>query len=243
MVMLQKSTGRKKFITKVKKTKHRGVYSQTTKNKGIRYFAKCTKHQKIYYSKVFSAIKQAIKAYEILAEKLHENYAYRVTPTQIKEYEKEIKNQQMYHCFVARGKSNFRGVMKRHGKYQSYIHHNGKTRHIGLYETAQKAAIVYDIIAKKFHGKKAILNFGWHGKATPHQIECYKLCSPDFFGFTYQQAAEILGITASAICVALRWLKRDYPNLFPIRRKTTLVGKSGQQQYETWMDFEVKKQF
>lgn len=57
--------------------------------------------------------------------------------------------------------SKYRGVhfFKRDGNWQAQIRSNGKSKHIGYFNTEEEAAIAYDEFAKEIHGKFAKLNF------------------------------------------------------------------------------------
>lgn len=57
--------------------------------------------------------------------------------------------------------SGYYGVscMKSCGRYEAYIHHNGKKIYLGLYATAEEAAKVRDKEALRLFGKYAQLNF------------------------------------------------------------------------------------
>ena len=57
--------------------------------------------------------------------------------------------------------TGFYGVsyMKKTGKYESYIHKNGKKHYLGIYETAAEAAKARDIAAVKLFGEYAKLNY------------------------------------------------------------------------------------
>jgi len=63
---------------------------------------------------------------------------------------------------VSRSKNTgFRGVRftPRKTAFQAVIKKDGKTLCLGSYKTAEQAARVYDVAAKKLHGKFAMLNF------------------------------------------------------------------------------------
>lgn len=57
--------------------------------------------------------------------------------------------------------SGFKGVWwyPRRRKYQAYIRHNYKRFHLGLFVTAEQAAVAYDTAARKYFGEFAWLNF------------------------------------------------------------------------------------
>jgi hypothetical protein len=58
------------------------------------------------------------------------------------------------------GKSGFRGVEKtRSGKFRAYIQMHYKNMHLGVKETAEEAARLYDFAAIRHFGEFATLNF------------------------------------------------------------------------------------
>lgn len=56
-------------------------------------------------------------------------------------------------------KSGFKGVCFKRGKWMAYIQANKKWKHLGYHESAEAAALVYDIAAKEMHGEYAKVNF------------------------------------------------------------------------------------
>lgn len=65
-------------------------------------------------------------------------------------------------------KSGFKGVGLNYYKmksirYRAYIQYNKKLIHLGYYNTAEDAARVYDIAAKKYFGEFAFTNFDNYG--------------------------------------------------------------------------------
>lgn len=116
-------------------------------------------------------------------------------------------------------------------KYRAQI--NG--RQIGRFDIAEDAALAYDAAARRIHGECARLNFGEYSRATPFQLQCYQLCSPDFEGLTQREAAKRLRCKNSCICVALRRLKKKCPDLFPIYKKRPRI-----QRFEDWMSYSIQ---
>lgn len=59
----------------------------------------------------------------------------------------------------SQGTSKYLGVYLRNNKYIASISKNGRTFHLGTFENEIEAAMIYDSMAKKFHGEFANLNF------------------------------------------------------------------------------------
>jgi hypothetical protein len=57
------------------------------------------------------------------------------------------------HCSI------YKGVGRVQGRWRSSIKYNGKTTHIGYFNTDYQAAVAYDIIAKSLFGAFSNLNF------------------------------------------------------------------------------------
>ena len=55
--------------------------------------------------------------------------------------------------------SGYKGVSWNYNGWEAKIHVNGKTIHMGRFNTPEEAAIAYDEAAKKYHGEFANLNF------------------------------------------------------------------------------------
>jgi len=56
-------------------------------------------------------------------------------------------------------RSSFRGVTIERGRWKAQIGYDGKTHHIGTYDTDAEAAKAYDLEAIRVHGVKALCNF------------------------------------------------------------------------------------
>lgn len=60
----------------------------------------------------------------------------------------------------AHGKSKYLGVFYNHNKYiTAQIRANGRTIHLGTFDTEEEAAMAYDNAARKYHKEFANLNF------------------------------------------------------------------------------------
>ena len=55
--------------------------------------------------------------------------------------------------------SKYRGVTIERGRWKAQIGFNGKTHHIGTFDSDVEAARAYDERALKVHGSRALLNF------------------------------------------------------------------------------------
>ncbi|MDO6389001.1 HNH endonuclease [Pontibacter sp. BT731] len=56
------------------------------------------------------------------------------------------------------GAIKYRGVSKHNDKYRAQIFTGGQRRHLGLYPTAEAAALAYNDVARELHGEYANLN-------------------------------------------------------------------------------------
>ena len=134
----------------------------------------------------------------------------------------------------------YRGVWydPKRKKYRAACEYQGCSILIGRFDTPEQAAYAYDLKAKQLWDNQAVLNFSDWNRATPFQLQCYKLCSPDFDGLTQRQAAVVLGVKQSVVCVALRRLRVKCPVLFPIYRTHGKILR-----YQNYMDFNVLRRF
>ena len=87
---------------------------------------------------------------------------------------------------------------------------------------------------------------------TEREEQAYRLCSPDFYGLTYENAALLMQCHLNTIYRLLKRLKAKAPQLFYdgfIRPKTPKgyknygCGGGDFLQYESWMDREVIHKF
>ena len=63
--------------------------------------------------------------------------------------------------WLHRGKrcsARYKGVTRFRQKWQAYIRHNGRKRHLGTYEIEEDAARAYNVAAIQLHGEFARLN-------------------------------------------------------------------------------------
>jgi hypothetical protein len=67
--------------------------------------------------------------------------------------------QNCQNLILPKGISGYRGVKPSKNRWQAYIRNNSKQMYLGTYETAEVAAKMYDVAARKYHGEFAILNF------------------------------------------------------------------------------------
>lgn len=133
----------------------------------------------------------------------------------------------------------YRGVTfdKSRGKYKAACYPGDRCMYLGRFNTAKEAAQVYDNSAIALFGDNAQLNFGGR-QATIFQEQCYRLCSPDFYGLTHWQAALLLHTQRQAVSLALQRLKQKCPTLFPMyHRRHKMI------RYEEWMSNQIKRKF
>lgn len=72
----------------------------------------------------------------------------------------------------SKGRELYKGVRLEHGRYRAGIQSDEKSVFLGYFETAEMAAIAYDIKAKELHGKYAWFNVP---NATQEQIDAVRL--------------------------------------------------------------------
>ena len=80
-----------------------------------------------------------------------------------KEYIK-YKNQQKETCEYKRSVKNstYRGVSKNGKKYQVFIRNNNINYYLGVFQSEESAAFIYDYFALLLHGRKALTNFNYN---------------------------------------------------------------------------------
>ena len=88
---------------------------------------------------------------------------------------------------------------------------------------------------------------------TEDEEQAYRLCSPDFYGLTYENAAMLLHCHLSTVYLRLKRLKVKAPQLFYkgfIRPRTPHTGNPNDYDnygkillYESWMDDKIIMKF
>lgn len=81
---------------------------------------------------------------------------------------------------------------------------------------------------------------------TVNEEQAYRLCSPDFYGLTYENAALLLHCHLNTVYRLLKRLKVKAPQLFYngfIRPRTPRNNAADMAYYESWMDIYVKMKF
>ena len=143
--------------------------------------------------------------------------------------------------------TKYRGVSYTKKRYiQAQIKANGHLMYLGIFKTLELAAEAYDRAALKYHGTKAKLNFT-NRLITIQQEQVYRLCSPDFYNLTYEQAGMLLGICAATVYRELERVKEKCPSLFPLYHRPSdvsmYVALNRSLCYEPWMDSKIVMKF
>ncbi|MCK5611626.1 hypothetical protein KAR91_57680 [Candidatus Pacearchaeota archaeon] len=136
----------------------------------------------------------------------------------------------------------YRGTNLTKWGWQAQINHT----YLGLFKTAKLAARAYNTAALKYHGTKAKLNFTGR-LITVRQEQIYRLCSPDFYNLTYEQAGMLLGISDSTVCRELKKVKKKCPSLFPLYHRPSDLpmyrALDRSLYYMPWMDDKIIMKF
>ena len=134
--------------------------------------------------------------------------------------------------------TKYRGVIKRKKRFQAAIQYQNKTIHIGMFDTPKQAAQAYDKAALEYQGDKAKLNF--NGRLiTVKEEQIYRLCHPDFFGLTHENAAKLMHMSAQSIYWVMRRIKRKCPALCYGSHAHECSTRS----YQSWMDEYIMVKF
>lgn len=144
--------------------------SNTSGFKGVSFYKKTGKYiacieanGKGFNLGYYKTKEDAAFAYDIAAEIIFEDFSNPNFPNQLPP--PKIKERVVYALSENRLHSNntsgLRGVsfLAKINKFVAKIASNGKSYHIGSFQTKEEAARAYDEAAKKYHGEKAKLNF------------------------------------------------------------------------------------
>ena len=75
---------------------------------------------------------------------------YKNQQKETNEYKRTMKN------------STYRGVSKNGKKYQVFISNNNINYYLGVFQSEESAALIYDYFALLLHGRKALTNFNYN---------------------------------------------------------------------------------
>lgn len=129
------------------------------------------------------------------------------------------------------------GVRYKNGRYTA--RYGKHSLSLGSFGTAEDAAKCYDAHVRSLHGAFAPVNFGEYAKCTAFQYICYRYVAPQFGNKTMTETAIILGISVATVSKALKRMKQNIPELFPIVRYVKGNGIRNVR-YQPWMDRMVK---
>lgn len=129
-------------------SKYKGVFKERSKR--CPWFAAIRFEGKTYYLGSFATELEAAKAYNDAAKKLYGEFAcLNDIPDEVPDLTSKLREKT----------SRFKGVHKNeYGRWVAQIHINGKTRHVGVYDTEIEAAKAYNEKAKEVFGEDAYLN-------------------------------------------------------------------------------------
>jgi hypothetical protein len=97
-------------------------------------------------------------AYDIFAKKIYLNDVNKLNFQNTSIKEEDRVNKLINNPKKIKGKSQYKGVNPKGGKYQATIRHNRKSYSAGYYDTEIEAAKAYNKKAIELHGDKARLN-------------------------------------------------------------------------------------
>jgi hypothetical protein len=98
---------------------------------------------------------------------------------------------------------------RNNSRWLAEIKYEGKVHYLGIHETAEEAAVTYDLAAMALHGEFAAPNFSY-----PERCQCLGNCAPCFCGSSANVSSGIaLSISSASGCAlsTARWTLCDAP--------------------------------